>query len=84
MRKTTPGIDRIQMQTLRAQVAWLDGSITKHVHLCHQCSNSDGDVYAMCSKWWSLAKQLHKLRRQLRRHAQTGNPDQMTLPGMDV
>lgn len=82
MRKTTPGIDRIETTSLRRLKSHTGAELTNHVHLCYQCSNAHGDIFRMCNEWWFMAKQLHKLKRLLRSAEQTANPNQDTLPGM--
>lgn len=82
MRKTTPGIDRIQMQSLRSLKYMLEGKMSKHIHLCVKCSNAQGDVFEKCSEWWQMAKQLHKVRRKLRAQERPEPYSQQTLPGM--
>lgn len=84
MRKTTPGIDRIEMTSLRRLKSHVESELTKHVHLCHDCSNAHGDIYRMCAEWWFMAKRLWKLKRQLRWKELEVDTRQMTLPGMDT
>lgn len=82
MRKTTPGIDRIAMQQLRAQVGAAKGEMDSHTMHCIRCKQAGSDVLAHCSTWWQWATQLHRLRRKLNRLEQPPENEQMTLPGM--
>lgn len=84
MRKTTPGIDRVQMTELRASKAWLDGRIAAHVKQCVQCSKANGDIYARCNTWWRLKRLYHKASRKLRAQERPPEQEQMTLPGMET
>lgn len=84
MRKTTPGIDRIEMTSLRRLKSHTEDELTKHVHLCHECSNAHGDMFRMCNEWWFIAEQLYKLKRLLRWRELEIDARQEPLPGMDV
>lgn len=83
MRQTNPGIDRIEMISLRKLKNYLDGELARHIHLCHKCSTAGGSYYEKCEDWWLMAKQLHKLKRQLRVAEQVIPPGQDPLPGFE-
>lgn len=82
MRKTTPGIDRITIASLRRLASYTDNEMTRHTVHCIQCSDAGKDVMAWCGKWWQLARTLHRTRRKLKRLDTLINAAQETLPGL--
>jgi hypothetical protein len=83
MRKTRPGVDRTMMVALRAQVGNAKHALADHVRQCYQCGKASQDVYDHCAEWWSIAVELHRMRRKLRRYEQPIEANQATLPGME-
>lgn len=80
MRKTMPGVDRIQMQTLRASVAEYGKQLKLHLRNCGQCELAEKEPYVHCREWWRIKTKLYDAERRLIAHKLTGNPDQLELP----
>lgn len=82
MGKTRKGIDRLTKQDLQARKRGHLLFIRDHVHNCSQCTNAGLDPFRKCKVWWSEAKALHKVDRQLHGYDMPDTAGMDTLPGM--
>lgn len=78
-RKTQEGADRIKATELRATVAAAKAAMDAHTPLCYRCKHAGSDVYGHCDAWWTLARNLHETRRQLKAFEQPPSQGELTL-----
>jgi len=84
MGKTSRGVERIGRQSIRAQVGSIAADLHRHGQNCQQCHRAGSDVYDHCATWWTMARELHRLRRRLRRYDTPETEGMDTLPGMET
>lgn len=79
MRKTTPGIDRIAMQQLRATVRAHKEDLRIHLIHCAQCLVAEEDPYVHCREWWRIKTRLYNDSSRLAALESVSNPQQEGL-----
>lgn len=84
MAQTRPGIERMDKLDLQAERRVLASTMSQHEKMCITCRTASDDPYMRCDEWWRNARRLHHVRRRLQRYVSDIDPDQPTLPGMEI